>query len=267
MLKNYFVTAFRNLRKNKVFSFINIFGLAVGMASCLLSSLYLHHEITFDNFHSSPQNIFRVVLDTYRREGAFATTPLPVGPALQEELPAIQHMTRFMKMENYLVRHEEKTFFETMTVVDSGFFNVFSFALSKGNPRKVLNEPNQIVLTEDMAKKYFGDEDPIGKLLSVGSSGRLNSVVTGIVENPPSNSQLQFDFLLSFSTLQRVGTPLNLWFQMPGNYTYVRANEQSSSNSLAGELEMVARKYLGDQLDGPYESNYKLSLQDRKSVV
>lgn len=266
MLKSYLITAVRSLTRNKVLSFINTSGLAIGIAACLLASFYMYEEFTYDTFHDEHERIYRVVLDAYEDEGAFASTPLPVGPALQEDFSEIKSMTRFQKMDNFLVRNDDNIFFEQMTVVDSGFFDVFSFNLLKGNPATALTQPNQIVLTESSAKKYFGDEDPIGKTLLVGTSGRYNSVVTGVVADAPGNSQLQFDFLLSFATIQKAGIPVTLWFQMPMNYTYVRLTGQASVQRLTSLLPDFIKKHLGDRLKGPYETNYNLALQPLTDV-
>lgn len=261
MITNYLLIAIRNLLKSKVLTLINVGGLTLGISCCLLAALYIHQELTFDRFHEDADDIYRVAFDNYNTEGPYATTPLPVGPALAEEFTAVKASTRVHFLDDFLIRHQDNSFFEQLTIVDSSFFKVFSFALLRGNPSTALAKPNQIVLTEATAKKYFGDEDPIGKMLLVGSSGSFNSIVTGVVANPPGNSQLQFDFLLSFLTIEKLGWPTSLWFQMPNNFTYIKLNENSSPHTLAELFPGFVKKYVGDQLKGSYESMYQMSLQ------
>lgn len=266
MIKNYLLTAFRNLLRSKVFSFIHVGGLTIGISSCLLAAIYLHEELTFDQFHKDFKNIYRVAFNNYQGEGPHATTPFPVGPALREDMEAIEAMTRVNSMDNYLVRNKETAYFEKMTLVDSGFFDVFSFRLLKGNPATALSQPNQIVITEPLARKYFGDEDPVGKMLNIGSSGRLNSIITGVVAAPPGNSQVQFDILLSIATIYKLGWTTSLWFQMPGNHTYIRLNEHSSAAKVMNLFPGFAKKYVGDQMRGPYETHYNLTLQPLQDI-
>jgi len=261
MLKNYFIIATRTLSRNKIFSLINISGLTIGILSCLFAALFLREEFSFDRFHTDADRIYRVSFDNYDQQGPYATTPLPVGPALQEEIPDIQAMTRVQTITNYLTRFGENAFFEQMTVVDSGFFRVFSFRLLRGDPGKVLAGPNQIVISDKMARKYFGTDDAVGKMLSIGTSGRLNSVITGVVESPPVTSQLQFDFLLSISTLEKLGMPTKLWFQMPGNFTYLLLNPNASVERIESLFPALATKYAGAEMKGPYETTYHLVLE------
>jgi len=199
MIRNYIITAFRNLYKNKGFSTINILGLSVGLASFLLISLYVYHELSFDQFHDKKDRIYRIV-ENLRTENELlfqSVSSPPMGPALANEFPEIENYVRFTN-ESVLVRKGDKTFYEEdCLLADSTVFDVFSFKLLKGDKRTALTQPKTTVLSVSTAKKYFGDEDPIGQSLNMSGD---EFKVTGIVEDVPENSHFRFDILLSFST-------------------------------------------------------------------
>jgi len=201
MLKNYFKVAWRNLKKNKLYSFVNIVGLTVGITSCVLIGLYIGHEWSYDRFHRNADRIVRITTE-YSNGGtveSFAQTGTKVGPQFKRTFPSIEAFTRTFKFARVISYHDkvfnEKNFF----YADSDFFHIFSFRLVEGNPAIVLNAPHQLVITESMAKKYFGKEDPMGKILFVANSD--NYTVTGVVQDAPANSQMKFDFIGSFSSL------------------------------------------------------------------
>jgi putative ABC transport system permease protein len=201
MFHNYFKIAWRNLKKNKLYSFVNIIGLTIGIASCILIGLYLGDELSYDNIHANKDRIARITME-YSMGGTvekYATTGTKVGPQLKRSFPSIEAFVRVFKFPR-LVSYREKTFNEQhFLFADSSFFRIFSFRLARGKASELLNAPKQIVITESMAKKYFGKEDPVGRTLRISNSDDFT--VTGIAEDPPSNSQLIFDFIASFSSL------------------------------------------------------------------
>jgi putative ABC transport system permease protein len=203
MFKNFFLTAWRNLVKNKVFTLLNISGLAIGIAVCLIIGVWLQRELSFDNFHVNRDQIFRLS-NTFKSESE-SFSQAPSGPAfgsqLTKHLPAVKATCRYFN-EFYKVKVGDKLNIESKgLVVDSNFFSFFSFRLKRGKPEQVLQSPNQIVITENLAVKYFGAEDPIGKTITLDDDYPV--LVSGVAENPPVNSQIQFDLLLPYSFLRK----------------------------------------------------------------
>ena len=214
MLRNYFIIAVRNLQKNKVFSLINILGLAIGMAACLLILQYVRFELSYDEFHKKAHRVYRAALHQYK-DGALevksATTFPVVGRALQENFPdAVEAFVRLHQQPGVFsyLNGEASTVFseENVFYTDASFFDVFSFPLLVGDAAHALTDPNTVVITASVAKKYFGSDwqavNPVGK--SIQSRSFLNKtdlLVTGVLADPPKNSHLKFDFLISYPTI------------------------------------------------------------------
>jgi putative ABC transport system permease protein len=202
MFKSYFKIAWRNLQKNKLYTFVNITGLTVGIASCILIGLYISQELSFDRFHASADRIVRVTMQ-YDNEGVMqqvVTTGTKAGPQLQRTFPAITAFTRIIQYTP-VISVGDKVFNEPRFLfADSAFFNIFTFPLVKGDPATVLAAPNQVVITRTMAKKYFGSADPIGKTLRVNNA--KDYTITGIAKDAPENSQIRFNFIASFSSMR-----------------------------------------------------------------
>ncbi|WPP51349.1 ABC transporter permease [Catalinimonas niigatensis] len=226
MLKNYLIIAYRNLLKNKVFSLINILGLAIGMAACLLVLQYVNFELSYDNFHDKSKRMYRAALYQYK-EGTLdvksALTFPTIGRELQENFP--ETVASFVRMH-----HQSGVFSRTDTdqaeyfdeervyYVDNSFFEVFSFPLLMGNVKQALTNPNAVVITRSAAEKYFGEDwrevNPIGKTLRERSrSGGTDLSITGVADNPPGNSHLKFDFLISYTTMYA-------WQSVGADYRY-----------------------------------------------
>ncbi|HMH35048.1 MAG TPA: ABC transporter permease, partial [Puia sp.] len=204
MIKNYFKTTFRNLWKHRVFSFINLTGLAVGMSACFLIFLYVRFELSYDAFHSKADRIYRVVCDIKTpTETIHANLPsfaMPIN--IKREFSEVQSFARTIN-DNLLVRRGNVKFQEENSVwADSSLFNVFDFKLLKGNPVTALKEPLTVVLSQKGAKKYFGNENPIGQTLLL-TGDALSAVVTGIMQDIPENSLIKGDLFLSMSTLMQ----------------------------------------------------------------
>lgn len=202
MFQNYLKIIFRNIWRNKIYSAINLVGLAIALTCCLLIFLYVRDEVSFDRFHTKFDRIYRVnSIGTFGQEDTpreSSITQLPLSPTLKQEIPEIEAFVRFNE-SSFLVRNGNIANNETIHQVESNFLQVFDFALLAGNPKTILKEKNNIVLTEAMARKYFGTTNIIGKTILLEIKDKFESfIITGIAQNPPFNSSIRFDFLLSF---------------------------------------------------------------------
>jgi len=198
MFKNYFKIAFRNLIGHKAFSIINISGLSIGMACSILILLWVHDELSYDRFHANADQVYRITCNAGDFKAAVNPAGMPAG--LQEQMPEIKNTVRLSHISTNLFevgshKFEEKRVF----YVDSTFFQVFSFPLVEGNPLTALQRSDGVLITQDMAKKYFGQADALGKIMRKDNGD--NVTVTGILANIPSNSHLQFDFILPMASI------------------------------------------------------------------
>jgi len=203
MIRNYLLIAWRNLWKNKTTSFINIFGLMTGITCCLLIGLYIYNELSFDKFQQKGNRIARVIMQYRFSTGDFNSgnfTSTKVFPTFRKNFPEVESGVR-MSQRKMVVSVGSKQFDEPgVMFADSTFFNLFSFKLLQGDKKDVISGLNKIVLTQTTAKKYFDNENPVGKTLKLGTGADLYQV-TGVIEDCPANSQINFDFLTSFSSL------------------------------------------------------------------
>ncbi len=266
MLKNYLTIALRTLRRHKGYTFINISGLALGLACCLLIGLYVWHERSYDQHHENADRIYRL-LYTYG-EGADAPKPpraafaawgsAAPGPALAEDFPEVEHVVRFSGGHTMLLQRDNTPYQEEdYYFADSTVFQVFDFALLKGNPATALARPNTIVLTETAARKYFGDDDPMGETLRMDNDTEL--VVTGVMADLPSNTHFRIDMLLSIITFEQ--TAPDYMFQSWGYidfFTYVLLREGQDAETVKAKLPAFITQRIGDQLD---DETYFLDLE------
>lgn len=254
MLKNYFKVASRNLRKNKLFSALNIAGLAIGMAVCIVIFLFVDYERDFDSIHT--KNIYRLN-EVQKWEGMVAPqnvalSMFPMGPTLVEEFPEITNFTRVRPGGELKFRQVEsvKTLTETLWA-DSSFFQIFDFKLLEGDPATALVAPGSIVLTANSAIELFGDESAMGKVLTLAEEDSAFFTVTGIVEEVPANSHLRFDGITSFSTY---ADPRNLdgW---GGNWltTYLELVDQTDIENLESKFPAYLLSHLGEEGAEGYE--------------
>ena len=190
MLKNYIKITWRNIKNNKVYSLINIMGLAVGMTCCILILLWVKDELGYDKFHENYSNIYQTNVELQGTK--YSSNPLALAKALKNKYPEVKRITRFCT-RYWLIKHGDNIYNESGGLVDDDFLKIFTFPLLKGNPESVFASTESIVITERAAFKYFGGQDPIGK--SVLINNRLELIVTGVLKNVPKNSHLQFDFL------------------------------------------------------------------------
>ena len=196
MINSYFKLALRNIKRHKGYSFINIAGLALGIACFILIMLYIQFELSYDKFHKNADNINQVLVHLEKDPNRqFFTMPLPLAPAIKDNFPEVIDSTRFESMGTVFLSCQNRKFYETsMLAADPSFFKMFSFPFSQGNPNSPLEDPFSIVISEAMAKKYFSNENPIGKVLRMNNQHELT--VTGVIKNVPDNSTLQFDFIV-----------------------------------------------------------------------
>jgi putative ABC transport system permease protein len=242
MFKNYFKIAVRNLRKNIGFSFINIFGLAIGIACSLLIFLFVKDELSYDTFHKDSDNIYRIVKDFINDDGSRipdATTPAALSPAIQKEMPEVASITRVRPNwgGSYVIKSGSKKITEEKLYgVDSSFFDVFTFPFVYGDKKTAFKDVNSIVLTQSAAKKFFGNENPIGKVLEVDAFGPM--MVSGVLKDVPANAHFHFDYLVSFR--KQPGTPSqdNNW-QGYNDYTYVRTKPGTNISNVVKKIQAI----------------------------
>jgi putative ABC transport system permease protein len=262
MIKNYFKVAWRNIWKNKIFSTINIIGLAVGMAAFMVIMMFVAYEKSFDNFHT--KNIYRLnEVQTVGQQGAtqkVALSMFPMGPALKLDLPEIKNFTRVKWNEKYqLTNGEKRVFLPQMLAVDSTFLKIFDFKVIRGDRQTALLKPHTAMLTEATAKKLFGDVDPIGKVITHYGDDTTTFAVTGILADVQKNSQLQFDGLFSFSSIFKPWMFKN-W---GGNWlnTYMELAPGTNPAVLEKKFPAFVKKHMGP--DGPkYIKLFVLPLKD-----
>ena len=200
MLKNYIKITWRNIRNNKIYSLINIMGLAVGMACCILILLWVQDELSFDKFHENYNDLYRTIPEL--QDTKFSSNPLALAAVFKEQYPEVRQITRFC-YRYWLTKYGDKIYNESGALVDDDFLKMFTFPLIKGTPETVFANRESIVLTERAAAKYFGNQDPIGKSLLINNDIEL--IVTGVVKDVPKNSHLQFDFLASMRLMGERG--------------------------------------------------------------
>jgi len=251
MLKNYLKIALRNFLRHRAYSFINISGLAIGIACCILMLLFVQEELSYDRFHASAERIHRVIVDE-NNEGTIrhlANTYAPLAPALQTEFPEIPHIVRIFPHSVTVNRDEQRRFQEErFFFVDSTVFEVFSFAFLRGDPRTALHEPNAMVITAATAQKYFGDENPVGHILTI--ENKLDLKVTGVLQNVPRNSHVDFDFLANLNSVKTVLGPwvLTRGWHWPPMYTYILLPQNYSASAIENRMPELVRKHVPESL-------------------
>jgi len=201
----------RNLYYHKFFTAINIIGLAIGLACFTFIFLYILDETSYDKYHQNYKRIYRLESDITisDKHQQVAKTSFAIGPAFYKEFPEIEAFVRFREIYHGFLRYEDKKFYEdNLYYCDSSVFKVFTHKFISGDPDQALNKPNCIVLTESLATKYFGDNNPIGKIIVL--SNVISCKVTGIIEDLPDNSHLNFDGLVSIETINNTRKRLKL---------------------------------------------------------
>jgi putative ABC transport system permease protein len=255
MLKYNLVTSFRSIKRNLSFSLINISGLSIGITLVIILLAWLQFEFSFDKFHKNADRIFRVVVELEGEKSSdnFAGTDAPLGEALKKNIPELVDYVRFGYLGRVLVNYENEQFWEKIDLADPSIFKIFSFNLIKGDPETALNNPGSIILCESKAKKYFGSRNPLGQTLLMGDN-KIPYIITGIMKDIPANSQLQFDFLSSFSEEKS-----NKSWGMRNYSTYILAKKAGSFASISEKLPGVVKNI-------PSEDKFQLHLQPLLSI-
>jgi putative ABC transport system permease protein len=257
MFKNYFKIAIRNLKRNKVFSIINISGLGIGLTCCMLILLYTKDEISFDRFHEKRDKIYQLVCDRVEKNGIdtkSAIAAMVQGPAFKQAIPEIQGFTR-VNHKQIVVKKDNQTFNEDICWVDENFFLVFSFPLITGNSGTVLSGFNSIVVTPETAKKYFGTADVIGKTIDLQIDGQFEAfTVTGIVKKAPQNSSIKFSILAPFKYLEKVN-PDNgwMWFSFP---TFFVLHPATNLKAITAKMQQTYQLQAKSEIDMNHEGGY-----------
>jgi putative ABC transport system permease protein len=248
MLRNYFKVAIRNILKYKFFSAINIFGMTIGITSCLLLILYVTNELSYDRFNADADRIFQVGLHGKLggQDIRVSNTCPPMAAALVSDIPEVQDATRIYQWYQVVVKNGEKIFTEEKVFyVDSNFFQFFSYELKEGDRATVLKEPNTVVLTEQMAEKYFGKENPVGQLLTLGDDNKTFKV-TGIAARAPSNSHFSYNILVSSESTPDLKR--NVWLNN-FMFTYLKIKPNTSIADVEPKFVPMVEKYVGPELE------------------
>ena len=256
MLKHYFLVSWRNIIRNKFYSIILTVGLALGIAASLMLGMYAWHELTYDNFHEKADRIFLVGVDA--KEGADeyktgSTTP-PTGPALLEDFPEVERFARFsFWVDDVVVSRDELKFAEQgIVAADSSVFDIFTIPFVAGDPNTALKEPNSIVITEDIARKYFAGKDPLGQTLNFDHFFSTCKI-TGVVKNYPDNSHFDFNIILSLNSFKTINFDFdNSW----GNHalvTYVLLTKDATAGEVEKRLPEFTKKHLNPYLIQRYQ--------------
>ncbi|MBN1210999.1 MAG: ABC transporter permease [candidate division Zixibacteria bacterium] len=246
MFKNYIKVAFRHIIRHKAYSFINITGLSVGMACCLLIFFWVYNEISFDRFHQKVDRIYRLTEFTRSADGFVrnrVSTPPPLSEALVREFPDVEEATRFYRMDGVVKAGDDIYREKDLFFGEANVFRIFSFNLKYGDPDKALVEPYSVVISQSLAEKYFAGKAPLGEVLTL--ENHFNLTVTGVLDDIPANSHLKFDFLASYETLLSMYPGLrNHW--EAGGWTYVLLRENYNPQIFEKKLSSLITKYRGE---------------------
>lgn len=246
MFKNYFKIVYRNLTRFKVYPLINIFGLSIGMSCCILILLYIKDELSYDKFHMHSDRIFRIVEMKFDngKTDYWHHTPAPLAPALKNECPEILNAARLGIHREIITYNSIVTKNIRLLLTDPSLFDIFTIPLIKGDSRYALNDLNSIVISENLAEKYFGKNDPVGKILQIGRENyQRDYKVTGVFKNLPHNSTLQFDCASSFQNNYIAGNEGNVSWRAQNYETFVLLSENSSMKLLEKKLQHIVEKY------------------------
>ncbi len=267
MLKNYLKTAIRSLTKNHAFSIINILGLTIGMAACLFILQYVTLELSYDNFHANKNNLYRMQLDRYDRgelSTQWAAGCAGIGPALKENFPEVKGFVK-MHSSNTVLSYHDLSFRENRVhYATEDFFEIFSFKLLSGVDSSVLKEPYKMVISESTAKKYFKEEEPVGKTMTL--NGEVDFEVTGVFEDVPENTHMKFDILYSFETYVDLTneTARTAW-QWDGFHTYILLEPGTDPLDFEAKLPAFVEEQQGEELKN-FEAGMEFHLQPIEDI-
>ncbi|MGB2907397.1 MAG: ABC transporter permease, partial [Candidatus Aminicenantaceae bacterium] len=244
MFRNYVVNTLRIIRKQKWYSLITLSGLAIGMTCFILISFYARYEFSYDRFHENHQNIYRVIADTgevYRGKSQVAVTPASLAAAMQDTFPEVLNTTK-VKDRSVTMKYRGNRMAESQVYyADPAFLEIFDFPLQKGNSETALDAPYNLLISRDMADKYFGSSDPLGETVSVDG---IDHMVTGVLENIPGNTHFRFDYLASFSSLiESSGKDRIIRWNNWSYYTYVKIHGEASSLAIEQKLPDLLKQH------------------------
>ncbi len=270
MFSHYIKIALRNIKRNKAYSFINIAGLAVGIACCLMIFLFVQDELSFDRYHEKAERIFRLV-DSFDVEGEmgrhFAFSSAPFAPTLKNEFPQVEETVRLFLGRRRMVSKGNKKFYEDgIFFADASLFDIFSFPLIKGVPSEALRAPNSLVISERIALKYFGAEDPLHKALQINEQEFL---ITGIMCEIPRNSHFQADMFASLKTLEQIPSIQERYFKSWARhefYTYILLQKGYPASDLENLLPGFIEKHAAPQIKSILGGTLSSRLQPLKSI-
>lgn len=240
MVRNFFITAFRNISRNKLSAFINVTGLATGLAASLLIMLWVQNELSFENFNEEAENIYRVEEDQFYSGQRYhvTVTPFPSGPVWKERIPEIREQVRLLRLPRFLFREGDRAFFESSVIgADSTFFDVFTHKMILGDPGTALDDPYSVVLTEKLAEKYFGKENPLGRTITI--ENRINCNVTGVMTDLPNNSIFNFEAILPYSLQDELNLTVSSHWGNNSIFTYVLLNKDAEITAVNQKLTDV----------------------------
>jgi putative ABC transport system permease protein len=272
MLKNYLKIAARNILRHKGYSFINIAGIAMGIACCVVIIIFVNNELTYDSYHNDAERIYRIALHKISNigESRSASTPGPLAPALKQNFPQVELAVRiippFENKSNVLVQRNNNVFYETrIWFAGPEIFQMFRIPFLQGDPATALNQPRTVILTEKMVKKYFGDENPIGKALKIELDydyycpvQNEDFLVTGIIENSPGNTHLKYDMFISMATMQSHLPWLNEnWLDHHYKYSYVKLAHQTDVDEFEKQIQIMAHRS-SKAISEKYNREYQL---------
>jgi len=243
MFRNYVKTALRHIRRHPGYSSINIAGLSIGMACCILIFLWVRDELSYDRFHENADRIYRIMLGDHTGENFGSHGPGPLAAALKEEYPEIVESARIHQYFRIPLQYEDKTLIFSNIFTDPSFFNMFSFPFLKGDPAEALSGPGKVVLTEETARKFFGTGDPIGRSMRFEIWGRwFECTVSGVIGSVPENSHLRFDMALPFEVIAKTGMDIESWGI--GSYTtYIMLQKGTHADELDAKISGIIKRH------------------------
>jgi putative ABC transport system permease protein len=263
MVRNYLKVTLRNFRKQRIYALINILGLAVGLACCLLIFLYVRNELSYDAHHDRAGRIHRLTVSGKIGDTEFdvAAVAAPTAAVLMSDYPEVEEATRlytYTRQLNRVLQYKEKAFKETRVVfADPNVFDVFTIPFVQGDPATALAQPNTIVVSEELAEKYFGSENPLGKTLTM--DGDTDYEVTGVYKAMPGNSHFHFDFMAALITLEDARDPY--WLNNLSFRTYILLKEGASADALVARFPGMVRKYIGGMMERAHGQSFEELLE------